>query len=109
MLELPTNHEGTQVRVTVGTSSYVLHPPPKLIHYGSGLPKEILFLRCGEAEYHNSVTLDDTSMLDSRLTARAIAQARRCHEQLKKQGLVVDVVVASPLRRAMQTAALVRV
>jgi broad specificity phosphatase PhoE len=67
---------------------------------------EIYLLRHGETEWNAERRFQGG--LDSPLTARGIEQAQLCGRKLAETVDKVDALVASPLGRARQTAAIVR-
>lgn len=65
----------------------------------------LVLLRHGQSAYNAERRF--TGLLDPDLTDRGAAEARRSADHLAEAGLVPDVVLASPLRRAARTAGLV--
>ena len=61
------------------------------------------FVRHGEAE-HNVKTPGCMSILDPALTRKGVEQAKRLAASVQESGRTFDIVITSPLRRAMQTA-----
>jgi probable phosphoglycerate mutase len=89
------------------TSAAAVAPPPKIIGWAQdlGTTTSLLLLRHGETEYTAQRRFSGGSS-DPPLSATGLGQARRCAERFAERG-GIDVVVASPLRRAQQTAAVV--
>jgi broad specificity phosphatase PhoE len=65
--------------------------------------KTLYFMRHGESEFNKANKWVGGST-DSPLTKKGIEQAQEAGDQLKKAGITFDIVIASPLKRAIQTA-----
>jgi probable phosphoglycerate mutase len=89
------------------TSAAEVEPPPKIIGWAQdlGTTTSLLLLRHGETE-HTAQRRFSGGSSDPALSATGLDQARRCAERFGERG-GIDAIVASPLRRAQQTAAVV--
>lgn len=64
--------------------------------------KYLYFVRHGESEFNKAHKW--TGSTDSPLTEKGHEQAKKAGQNLRKQGLAVDIILTSPLTRAHQTA-----
>lgn len=64
--------------------------------------KRLYFVRHGESEFNKAHKW--TGSTDSPLTDKGHAQAKKAGQNLREQGLEVDIILTSPLTRAHQTA-----
>lgn len=64
---------------------------------------KIYFTRHGETEWNSRDVICGTT--DIALTARGIAQAEALAEDIRKNHSDIDMIICSPMRRAMETAA----
>lgn len=64
--------------------------------------KTLYFIRHGESEFNKAKKWSGSS--DAPLTELGKSQAKQAGRKLKKQGLSIDMIVASPLTRAHDTA-----
>lgn len=87
-----------------------LRPFPTAWALGIGDAKMIHLVRHGEGDHNVAASLYGaqayamTSLLDADLNATGIEQARGLGERIRGRGLAVEVVIVSPLRRALRTA-----
>ncbi len=66
--------------------------------------KRLYFIRHGESEFNKARIWNGPT--DTPLTAKGRKQAKRVGQDVKKQGLAVDMVITSPFIRARDTAQL---
>lgn len=64
--------------------------------------KRLYFIRHGESEFNKAKVWNGPT--DTPLTKKGRRQAEQTGQDMKRQGLAVDVVIASPLIRAHETA-----
>jgi broad specificity phosphatase PhoE len=67
--------------------------------------KRLYFIRHGESEFNRAKIWNGPT--DTPLTTKGRKQAKQTGEKLKKEGLAIDAVITSPLKRAHDTALLV--
>jgi broad specificity phosphatase PhoE/ribonuclease HI len=89
------------------TAAEAVEPPPKIIGWAQdlGTTTTLLLLRHGETE-HTAQRRFSGGSSDPALSETGLDQARRCADRLSRAG-GIEVIVASPLRRAQQTAAVI--
>lgn len=67
--------------------------------------KRLYFIRHGESTFNSNHAWNGSS--DMPLTAKGRAQAKQAGMEAKKEGLVFDIIISSPLSRALDTAKIV--